>query len=96
MCAKPAGFGKVRVTIGDDLHEFKLPEPLYSMYMDLIVNIEAGEIDAHTGDLARRDLHDRLTDWWVEKMPHVEVDIFNKALERTVGYDLPHYRRLRR
>ena len=93
MYIGPAGLGKIRITMGTDLYEFKLPEPLYSIYMDLIVSIEADEIDTHTGDLARRNLHNRLIDWWIDKMPHMGVDIFSKALERTVEYDLPHYRR---
>lgn len=95
MYTKPAGFGKVRITVGDNLYEFKLPEPLYSIYMDLIVSIESGEVTTHIGDSARHYLHTRLMDWWTEKMPHVEVDKFNKALEQSMEYDLPHHHRLR-
>ena len=85
--------GKILVEISDNLYEFNLPEPLYSMYMDLITSIEANSLGACVGDLARRDLHDRLTEWWTGKMPHVEADKFNAALRRTVEHDLPYYRK---
>lgn len=82
----------IRIGAEDDLFQFTLPSPLFRAYVEIIVSIERGEIDTHTGDLARHDLHIRLVDWWTDKMPDVSTEDFDKALERTVEYALPKIR----
>ncbi len=86
--------GKIVVEIGGALYQFTLPEPLYSLYLETIVGIEEGSIDTYTGELTRRDLHERLIDWWLDKMPHVSAATFSKSLEYVIEHDLPYYRYL--
>ena len=87
-------YDKLLIRLSGDLYSFTLPDPLFRKYVEIMVQVESGEIGALTGGLARMDVHGRLRDWWTEEMPHVPVEAFEKALEKAVEYALPECRRL--
>lgn len=86
-------YDKLLIRLSGDLYQFALPDPLFRLYMETVAQIESGEVDASTGELVRQDIHNRLRDWWIEEKPHIAVEDFEKALEKTVEYALPECRR---